>query len=146
MKLLLAIAILFGITFDAKANVCITEVHQQESDPGQWDQWIQDGGLIYQQSLTCQELDQINNGVQVTSMVLAGAGLYAACTGVGLPATVALEGGVLFLSGLSLLISNLDCVDSETDQQIKEKVDLAVCDALEAQGISCIPPIQEPLF
>ncbi|NQZ18111.1 MAG: hypothetical protein HRT44_02465, partial [Bdellovibrionales bacterium] len=62
---------------------------------------------------------------------------------VGLPATVALEGGALALSAIALVVSNHECTDAEAEELIKEKVDDAVCKALEAQGLTCIPPLKD---
>ena len=131
--------------WSAQANVCITDIYQGASfTEAAYDYEISYVDYeVHKASLTCQELDNINNGLQVVGIGLAAGGLYAACTGVGLPATIALEGGAIAVTAIGLLVSNLDCEDVETDAKIKSKVDEAVCTALRAQGISCQTPIKE---
>jgi hypothetical protein len=138
------LTIMFLITsagLNAKANVCITDVYGENLSLEQDGINYNDDGKIYLASLTCRELNNINNGVQAVAIGFSAVGIYAACTGVGLPATVALEGGALALSGISLIVTNLDCDDTESELKIKEKVDEAVCLSLEAQGLTCIPPL-----
>ncbi len=127
----------------ANAGVCITEVYGKGLMLEGHSNLQGDAGDIYLASLTCQELEDINNGVQVVAIGFSGAGIYAACTGVGLPATVALETGALALSAIGLIITNLDCDDNESEKMIKEKVDQAVCASLEAQGLECVPPLNQ---
>ena len=140
----------------AYAKVCITEIHGSSARARNANDVRAAYESIYQasavffgsvdpvllSSLSCKKLNRMNSGVQATAMVLTGIGIYGACTGFGLPATVALEGGALALTGLSLIISNIDCVDAQSEAHIKEKVDGAVCEALKAQGIGCRPPLQ----
>ncbi len=138
--LITLIALLFGAN-QAKAEVCITETYVNSSY-STWSELEQEIQMdLYYAAMTCQELDRINTGMQVVSIGFATAGIYAACTGVGLPATVALEGGSLAFTAIALIVSQLPCDDLHTELQIKEKVDEAVCNTLKAQGLECLPPL-----
>lgn len=86
---------------------------------------------------SCQTLDRISTGLQATSIAFSVGGLYAACTGVGIPATVALEGGALGLQGLDLIVGMLPCEDRVRDAEIKALAEQVVCEELARQGIGC---------
>ena len=59
-----------------------------------------------------------------------------------MPAAVYAESAVVGLQVIDLVVSNLDCEDSEEEAKVQKKVDEAVCRALEAQGMTCQPPLE----
>ena len=81
MKILLWVLIsLMGLQ-QALADVCITDVHGEgrysaAAHSTELSVYLYDGAEIHKASLTCRELDNINTGVQATSLVLSGIGIY----------------------------------------------------------------------
>ena len=81
MRFLLVIFILVGGAFNsASANVCIAGSTTADEVAGyavygayiENDAWLMDGGMVHKASLTCQDLDVISNGLNVTSIALQG--------------------------------------------------------------------------
>lgn len=142
MKILGLIIVLFA-SFSAQANVCITDF-QIESGPASLefnDTWM-DGAQLYDAAYKCQDIKSVSTGLKVASLAVQTTALAAACTGAGLPATAILEGGVIALTFVDMIVSDLDCEDSEQEAKIQKKVDDAVCGAMKAQGIKCQPPLR----
>ena len=86
---------------------------------------------------SCEALENTAVGLKATSLVFSGVGFGLACTGVGLPATVWLQGASIGTSVLGLIVGELPCDSSTKDAQVKVLAEEAVCAELERQGIVC---------
>lgn len=92
---------------------------------------------IYLAKLSCETIERVSTGLQATSIALSVGGLYAACTGVGVAATVVLEGGAIAIQAVDLIVGNLPCNNSAREKEIKQMAELVVCEELGRQGIKC---------
>ena len=93
-------------------------------------------------SYTCQNVEIVSNGLKVTALVAQVGAMATACSIGGVPVSVILQGAVIGIGAIDLYVSNLDCFDEEENTRLKKQVDEAVCSALTAQGVECIPPLK----
>lgn len=87
---------------------------------------------------SCEALEKWETGLNATSLIFAGTGYGLACTGIGLPATVWLEGAAIGASALGLIIGQLPCDNRIKDAEIKKLAEAVVCEELAKQGIRCL--------
>lgn len=86
---------------------------------------------------SCEAIEKTATGLKATSLVFSGVGWGLACTGVGLPATVWLQGASIGTSVLGLIVGELPCDNKTKDAEIKRMAEVVVCAELEKQGIRC---------
>lgn len=146
MRVLLTLTILLfaGFSKAQAADACITGIKENISYQsfGAFDDYLVDGAAIYKAAYSCQDVDIVSNGLKATALVAQVGAMASACAIGGVPVAVVLQGAVIGLGAIDLYVSNLDCVDEEQEAKIKEQVDDAVCSALNAQGIECLPPLE----
>ncbi len=96
------------------------------------------GEAFYQPAAwSCETANKWGVGVSATALVLNVGAMGAACTVVGAPATLWLEGGSIALEGVSIVIGQLPCDNAASEQRIRELAEEAVCKKLAAMGVSC---------
>lgn|GEM_PF-5968222 len=86
---------------------------------------------------SCETIEHVETGLKATSLVFSGVGFGLACTGVGLPATVWLQGASIGTSVLGLIVGQLPCDNSSKNSEIKRLAEQVVCEELTRQGIRC---------
>ena len=86
---------------------------------------------------SCKTIEHIGVGIDATSLVLSSVGLGMACTGVGAPATLWLEGIAIGIQAVGLMIGQLPCDASAEEAEIRAMAEQVVCEELIRQGISC---------
>ena len=86
---------------------------------------------------SCKALQKASTQLNITSVVFAGIGLGMACTGVGIPATLYLEGAALTTQALSIVVGNLPCDDSADQARIEAAARKIVCTEFAKQGMHC---------
>lgn len=86
---------------------------------------------------SCKAIEAWESGLKATRFAFAGASFYAACTGVGAPATLWLAGGALVIQGVELTVGMLPCDNSADEAKIKKLAEEAVCKELAKQDIPC---------
>lgn len=134
MKALLFTLLLFSSSFAfAKPFVCITD-SIKKAEVG----W-QNEELPYTLAgwPSCKAMNNTGVGLNAVSITLAAGGLYMACTGVGAPATVVVEGAAIGVQVLSLVVGQLPCDNSTEQKRIEDAAKKAVCEELQNVGISC---------
>ena len=136
MKLLMWFALVAApsASFAAKPFVCFT------SKPAASAELIEEAMPIILAGwgpMACEDVGRLTTGLQATSLVFSATGFTLACTGVGLPATVWLQGGALGTRVLSLVVGLLPCDNGTRDAQIKEMAQNVVCAELAKHGIAC---------
>lgn len=85
----------------------------------------------------CQTMDNTVVGLNAVSISMAAGGLYMACTGIGAPATVVVEGASIGIQVLSLIVGELPCDDSVEEKRIEAAAKKIVCEELRNRGIAC---------
>lgn len=93
--------------------------------------------LLAKWNPSCEAVERVETGLKATSLILSGTGFGLACTGIGLPATVWLQGASIGTSVLGLIVGQLPCDNRTRDAEIKVMAESAVCDELAKQGITC---------
>ena len=137
MKALILTILTFGSSLAlAEPFICLTEVLSEAEIQSR-----ADFPLVLASYPSCKTMHNIGLGYQAVSITLTGAGIYAACTGVGVPFAVALESSALAASTIALIVGELPCDGSDDDKKIEEKAKKFVCLELERNGIPCVPGI-----
>lgn len=95
------------------------------------------------QAMKCSTKANISVGLKGVSLTFQGASLYAACTGVGIPVALYLQGGSFLTSAVEMIVGELECEDTVTEEKIKNMTRDAVCEALVQNGIECAVPALE---
>lgn len=93
--------------------------------------------LLQTASLSCETTQHLELGLNATAIVLSTTGFALACTGVGAPATVWLEGSAIGVQALAMIVGQLPCEDTAREAEVQELAQKAVCEALERNGITC---------
>lgn len=128
--LTLGLLLLIAAGSSSRADVCVTDgpmAFNTQSDE-----------MLYQlAAFQCRDLALTGSGLEAVSLAFQASSVYAACTGVGIPASVARQAGAIGLLGIKLIVSNLPC-DNRTQQlQVEAMAREAVCAHLKKQGIAC---------
>lgn len=138
MKSLILIAMLFSSSFAVAAPyVCFTSPLQS----AQFDLRNDEFPVQLASWPSCQTMHYVGVGLNATSIAMAGAGIYMACTGVGVPASVVVEGAAVGVQVVSLIVGELPCEDSANEKKIEEAAKRVVCQELEKIGIACVEGI-----
>lgn len=150
--LVLAFALAGGIALvplEASAGVCLTKltssahaslsphdalVDEIENIVAAYDS--PSGSSYYR--LQCRDLAALKVGMQATSLTYNVIALGLACTGAGAPVSVGLFAAGTLLYSAEFIVNNLPCED-RSHANIEKQVRLAVCEALESNGIECRP-------
>lgn len=90
-----------------------------------------------QGALTCETLTGVSTGLQAVSLTLTAGSLYAACTGIGAPYSLLMQGGALSFRVVDLVVKQLPCDSKTQDEKIQRMTNQAVCEKLKSQGIVC---------
>jgi hypothetical protein len=93
-------------------------------------------------ALTCSTKKNLGLGTKAVKLSLQAGSFYLACTGVGAPASLYVQGGALGVAILEIIIGDLPCQDTEAEAIIQERADQAVCAALIRQGVTCQLPLR----
>ncbi len=86
---------------------------------------------------SCEAIQKTVVGLNATSIVLSGAGWGLACTGIGVSATVWLQGAALGTRALGLIVGELPCDASASEAEVKRLAKDVVCQELAKQNIGC---------
>jgi hypothetical protein len=132
-KLILFSAIVFSLIVahwhaSAEPFVCITKSPQARAN---------DEALIQTVAVRCENLGRMRTSLNATAIVFSGAGLAAACTVIGAPATVWLEGAAIGIQAVELIVGQLPCDNRTRDAEVKALAQQVVCAQLAANGIVC---------
>jgi len=92
--------------------------------------------LVQEAKYSCEQLKRIATGLEVSAITVQIGNIYLACTGVGTPVALAIQGGVLGLQTMKVIVGNLPCEDKK---QEKGEADLKqfVCEQMAMQGFVC---------
>ena len=89
------------------------------------------------QAMQCSTKKNIGLGLTAIGLSIQAGAFYLACTGIGAPAAIYLEGGALGTGVLSMIVGELPCKDTENEELIKKMAQETVCKALQDSGIGC---------
>jgi len=89
------------------------------------------------QALQCSTKKNIGTGLTAISLSIQVGAFYLACTGIGAPAAIYLEGGALGAGVLSMIVGELPCKDTDNEELIKKMAQETVCKTLQDSGIAC---------
>ena len=89
------------------------------------------------QALQCSTTKNLGIGLTAIGLSLQAGALYMACTGVGVPASLWIQGGSLGVSAVSMVVGELPCDDAVQEEKIKEMAMRTVCETLALSGINC---------
>jgi hypothetical protein len=89
------------------------------------------------QALQCTTTKNFGLGLTAIGLSLQTGALYMACTGVGAPASLWVQGASLGVSVVSMVVGELPCEDTDSDERVKELAKKTVCETLALNGIAC---------
>jgi hypothetical protein len=93
--------------------------------------------IVMRAALSCKSVSQFQSGLKVGSIIFGAAGIWAACTGVGAPAAVWLEGGALGIEIVNLSVGFLPCEETQSKESIRKMAREAICEELQRNGVDC---------
>lgn len=127
----LTILLFMGNTAEAAPFVCFTDNTSLSSsaDP-----------KMEEMAMSCTTRKNLGTAAKVVGISLQAGSFGLACTGIGAPASLYLQGGALGVQLIEIIVGELPCEDDESDEQIQERVNETVCTSLARQGLRCDLP------
>lgn len=136
MKFLSLSVFLFAFVSSSFANASYSCFVNSESSALQ-PQLTMSVNHMQPQALQCSTKKNIGLGLTAIGLSIQAGAFYLACTGIGAPAAIYLEGGALGTGVLSMIVGELPCKDTENEELIKKMAQETVCKTLQDSGIAC---------
>jgi hypothetical protein len=135
-----------AITIDGGGFFCLNDLIEPNGQNSlSQEYYIESDGQFYyatyanNSSLTCKkkrELEILAGGAAISLHMISVA---LACTGLGASFALGVEVAALGVHVLEFSISNLDCRDTEEEEEIEALVEDRICSVLTKNGIKCDP-------
>jgi hypothetical protein len=93
--------------------------------------------LIQLAAFQCKNLKIADTSLQAIALTMTAGSIYLACTGVGAPVSVTLQGAAVGIQVIDLIVGNLPCDDQKQEEKIKTAAKQVVCSELIRQGLTC---------
>lgn len=92
----------------------------------------------FTQAWQCKKVETFRSALSVISIGLSTTSLVMACTGVGAPASLTVQGVGVGIKVLDFVISKVHC-ESNTEEELTNKVASVICAKLQNSNIYCDP-------